>query len=331
MYRERKYLRLQTIMEQLEVSIIIVSFNTKELLRQCLLSLPQGMGGAAYETWVVDNASSDGSPEMLKEEFPGINTISNTENLGFAKANNQALRLMKGSFALLLNSDAMLEPGAGKSLLDFLKTHDRAGMVGPVLLDAERRVRPSTYPVPGFWNEFIKASKLYTLLPGEMKVRLLLGSFFDHKTALKAGRLTGACIMVTKEAIDEAGLLCEDFFFYGEVHDWCWTMIENGREIWFYPGAAAVHLGGQSSKQKWDLVRAFLVTLDAHDRMLKRHKSFLLVKLMYAVALAGDAAALAYRRLVNPPRDENETLRLETETRWYFNQLFKFTPLPEKR
>ncbi|MDO8806546.1 MAG: glycosyltransferase family 2 protein [Elusimicrobiota bacterium] len=317
-------------MGQDEVSIIIISYNTKDLLRQCLLSLAAGMGGAPYETWVVDNASSDGSREMVEKEFPGINLIANAENLGFAKANNQALKLMKGSFALLLNSDAMLEPGAGKSLLDFLKSHPRAGMVGPVLLDAARRVRPSTYPLPGFWNEFSRASKLSALLPGRLKAGLLLGSFFDHKTALKAGRLTGACIMVPKAAMDEAGLLCEDFFFYGEVHDWCWTMIEKGREIWFYPGAAAIHLGGQSSKQKWDIVRASLVTLAAHDRMLKRHKALFLVKLMYASALAGDAAALAYRKLFNPRRDENETARLEAETSWYLNELFRIPLSPEK-
>lgn len=309
-------------MDQFEVSVIIISYNTKELLRRSLLSLDAGLKGAAYEVWVVDNASSDGSPEMVREEFPGINLILNTENLGFAKANNQALRLMKGDFALLLNSDAMLEPGAGKMLLDFIKNTPRAGMVGPQLLDAERRVRPSTYPLPGFWQEFLKASRLYTILPGEIKARLLLGSFFDHKTALKAGRLTGACVMVPRSAIEEAGLLCEDFFFYGEVHDWCWTMIKKGREIWFYPDAAAIHLGGQSSKQKWDSVRSLLVTLDAHDRMLKRHKPLFLVKLMYALAFAGDTAALAYRKLFKPRREETETARLEAETRWHLNRLF---------
>jgi len=266
---------------------------------------------------------------MVREQFPGVSLIENHENLGFAKANNQALRVMKGNFALLLNSDAMLDPGAGKLLLDFLKNTPIAGMVGPQLLDSERRVRPSTYPLPGFWQEFIKAARLYTLLPDGLKARLLLGSFFDHKTALKVGRLTGACIMVPKAAMDEAGFLCEDFFFYGEVHDWCWTMIEKGREIWFYPAAAAIHLGGQSSKQKWDLIRAFLVTLNANDRMLKRHKPLFLVKLMYAAALTGDAAALAYRILFNPARDENETARLRTETRWYLKELLKIPFSPE--
>ena len=247
-------------MNQCEVSVIIVSYNTRELLRSSLLSLEAGLKGAGYEVWVVDNASSDGSVDMVREQFPGVNLIENKDNLGFAKANNQALRLMKGDFALLLNSDAMLEPGAGKLLLDFLKNTPRAGMVGPQLLDAERRVRPSSYVLAGCWQEVIKAAKLYALLPAGLKAKLLLGSFFDHKTTVKAGRLTGACIMIPRTSINKTGLLCEDFFFYGEVHDWCWTMIEKGLEIWFYPSAAAVHLGGQSSRQKWDMVRAFLIT-----------------------------------------------------------------------
>lgn len=309
-------------MENCEVSVIIISYNTRELLRSSLLSLDSGLKGVSYEVWVVDNASSDGSTEMVKELFPGANLIENRENLGFAKANNQALRLMKGSFALLLNSDAMLEPGAGTLLHDFLKENPRAGMAGPQLLDSERRIRPSTYPIPGFWLEVIKAAHLYALLPDSVKAGLLQGSFFDHKTRVKTGRLTGACVMIPRSALDEIGLLCEEFFFYGEIHDWCWTLREKGWDIWFYPAAAAVHLGGQSSKQKWDMIKSFLVTLEANGKMLKRHKRLFQVKLMYAATLAGDALSLAYRKLRRGRHDENETARLEAETRWYFSELF---------
>ncbi|MDD2805453.1 MAG: glycosyltransferase family 2 protein [Elusimicrobiales bacterium] len=317
-------------MEKPEVSVIIISYNTADLLRRCLRSLPAGLPGTPYEVWVVDNASADGSAEMVHAEFPAARLILNTENLGFAKANNQALRLMTGAYALLLNSDAMLEPGAGRALLDFMKARPAAGMAGPLLLDGEGRARPSTYPLPGFWNELVKATKFYALLPAGAAGRLLLGSFFDHKSAARVGRLTGACVLVPKAVIDKVGLLCEDFFFYGEVHDWCWTMIERGLEIWFYPGAAAVHLGGQSSKKKWDSVRALLVTLDAHDRMLGRHKQRWLIGLMYAAALAGNAAALAYRAAFRPRRDETETARLRAETRWYLSKLFR-APLPAGR
>lgn len=313
-------------MEKTEISVIIISYNTRELLRESLLSLEAGMAGAPYETWVVDNASSDGTREMVTKEFPAVNLIANEENVGFARANNQALRLMKGGFALLLNSDAMLAPGAGKFLLDFLKARPSAGMVGPLLLDREGRVRPSTYPLPGFWLELLKATKAYVLLPRGLRARLLLGSFFDHKTEVRAGRLTGACVMVPKAAMDKAGLLCEEFFFYGEVHDWCWTMIEKGMEVWFSPGASAVHVGGQSSRKKWDAVRSFLVTLGAHDRMLRRHKPLLLIKLMYAATLAGDAAALAYRGITSARRDETETARLRAEFGWCLRMLAGATP-----
>lgn len=309
-------------MEKPEVSVVIVSYNTADLLRGSLLSLEAGLAGVTYETWVVDNASSDGSAEMVAKEFPAARLIANRENLGFAKANNQALRLMNGNYALLLNSDAMLEPGTGKALLDFIRTRPLAGMAGPRLLGPGRRVQPSTYPLPGFWNELLRATKLYALLPRGPVSRLLLGSFFDHGSALRVGRLTGACVLVPKTAMDAVGLLCEDFFFYGEVHDWCWTMIERGLEIWFYPGAAAVHLGGQSSKKKWDGGRARLVALDAHDRMLRRHRSGAAVALMHAAALAGDAGALAFRAVFRPARDAAETARLRAEVRWYLAKLF---------
>lgn len=309
-------------MKKTDVSVVIVSYNTKDLLRRSLLSLAKGLDGTEYEVWVVDNASSDGSQDMVRLEFPAVNLIANIENLGFAKANNQALRKMRGSYALLLNSDAMLEPLAGKQLLDFLKATPAAGMAGPALLDGERRISPSTYPLPGFWVEFIKAFKLYRLLPAATMSRTLLGSFFDHRSTLRAGRLTGACVMVPKTAIDLAGFICEDFFFYGEIHDWCWTMKEKGLEVWFYPAAAAIHLGGQSSSQKWDKLGTAAASLEAVDRMLKRHMPPLKIKILYGVALIGDTLSLFRRRLSGGTDNSNEAERLKAEADWYYSRLF---------
>lgn len=310
-------------MSQCEVSIIIVSYNTKDLLRQCLASVLEHTAGSAAEIFVVDNASSDGSPEAVKTGFPGVKLIENRENLGFAKANNAALKLMKGEFALLLNSDALLKSGTLEKLTAFAGSHPTAAMIGPRLLNGDGTLQPSTYPLPALGLELLKTFKLYGLLPGSLNAKLFLGSFFDHKTSVQAGALKGACVLVRKTAMEKVGLLSEDFFFYGEVHDWCWRMLESGWQIWFCAETEAVHLGGQSSKQKWDMTGSFLVTLEAYGKMLKRHKPLFLVKLMYAVTLLGDTLSLTYRKLRKNRHNENETERLRAEARWYLSELFR--------
>jgi GT2 family glycosyltransferase len=303
------------------ISIIIVSHNTKDILRRCLTAAFTYSAGLYAEIFVVDNASGDGSAEMVKTEFPGARLIVNAENLGFAKANNQALKVMSGEFALLLNSDAILTPGSLQTLLSFAEKNPRAALIGPRLITGEGRLQPSTYTLPSPATEVLKTIRLYKLLPGRLNAGLFLSSFFDHRTSRQVGRLTGACILARKTAITEAGLLSEDFFFYGEVHDWCWRLLDMGWQIWFCAETEIIHLGGQSSKLKWVSAERQAVNLREEERLLSKHLAPASKWAFMALRLLSAIAALGYRKLTGGTgREPAETEAIRAEARWFWGR-----------
>jgi GT2 family glycosyltransferase len=256
-----------------KISTIIINRNTKSLLKQCLDSLPQGFGKIPYDVWVVDNASDDGSQEMVAKHYPHVHLIRNKENLGFARANNQALRNIKTPFALLLNSDTVLPNDSIVPLYDFLEEHPKAALVGPKLLEADGKLQPSTYPLPSLGTNFLMRSKFHKLLSREMRANVLLGSHWDHNQPRRVGRITGACILLRMKDIEPLNFLDEDFFFYGEVHDLCWRLWKNGREVWFNPTSFIYHLGGQTSKKVWDYKEKRRRVWRENERLLRKHQS----------------------------------------------------------
>lgn len=299
------------------VSIIVVSYNTLELLRRCLAAAFRHSAGTASEIFVVDNASADGSAEMVRREFPAARLIENRENLGFARANNQALKLMKGEFALLLNSDALLTEGCLEALLAFMAGRPRAAMAGPRLIGGDGRLQPSTYTVPSPANELLKTLRLYKLLPAALNSRLFLSSYFDHRTSRQVGRLTGACVLVRRAAIEDAGLLAEDFFFYGEVHDWCLRLLGRGWQIWFCADTEVIHLGGQSSKQKWTDAERLAVNLRETERLLSRHLSPAAKWSIFALRLLSAWVARAYRAVSGGnAREPEAAAAIRAEAAW---------------
>jgi len=306
------------------ISIIIVSYNTRELLRRCLAEAFKHAAGLRTEIFVVDNASSDGSAEMVRRDFPEARLIENRENRGFAKANNQALKLMGGEFALLLNSDALLKEGALEALLSFAGRNPRAALIGPRLITGEGLLQPSTYPLPSPANELLKALRLYKVLPARLNENIFLSSFFDHRTSRQVGRLTGACVLARRSAIEETGLLSEDFFFYGEVHDWCWRMLEKGWQVWFCAEAEVVHLGGQSSKLKWPPAERLAVNLREEERLLSKHLSPAAKWTFMALRLWSGLAACGYRSLTGKnKREPAEAAVIRAETAWFRNRFLE--------
>lgn len=299
------------------VSIIVVNHNTRDLLRRCLEAVLLHSGGVPVEVFVVDNASSDGSAEMVRKEFPGVSLIENRENAGFARANNQALRLMRGDFALLLNSDAILKPGALPALLSFAAKKPEAAAAGPRLVREDGSLQPSAYDSPSPLRELLRALRAYKLLPARLNSRLFLSSFFDHRESRRAGRLTGACLLLRKKALDELGLLCEEFFFYGEVHDWCLRAIAGGWEVWFCADAEVVHLGGQSSARKWPEEERLAVSMREQERLLARNLPVTSKWAVMLLRLIGGAAALLRLNLpFTAERDPAYAARLRIETFW---------------
>jgi GT2 family glycosyltransferase len=231
----------------IDLSIIIVNWNTKQLLLDCISSIESTVRRATYEIIVVDNASTDGSVQAVSAAYPAVRMIVNSRNLGFGPANNIALHQMQGRYAVLLNSDTVLKDAAFDILFDFMEAHLDAGMCGPRLLNADGSHQTSVGTFPSVLSEF--ASKLL--------VKILAPAAYDRaftvsRTAFAEPAVVdfiiGACMMVRKEAMDEAGMLDEDYFFFYEEIDWCFRMHRAGWPVYHLPHAEIYHLGGGSSK-----------------------------------------------------------------------------------
>jgi GT2 family glycosyltransferase/predicted O-methyltransferase YrrM len=216
---------------------------------------------------------------MVAQDHSNIYLIRNDDNFGFAKANNQPLKRIETPLALLLNSDTVLTKGSIAHLYDFLTDHPEAAIVGPKLIHQDGRLQPSTYPLPQLWKDLVMDLKLHKVLPNRIKSRLLLGSFWDHNETRTVGRITGACILVRMEDLRAVNFLDERFFFYGEIHDLCWTLWEKRRQVWFNPGAVVVHHGGYSSKKIWSHKEQRRRMWRENEKLLGKHQRLNVVRI----------------------------------------------------
>jgi len=242
--------------ERVDVSIIIVNWNTRDLLAQCLQSVYDTVNGLDFEVIVVDNASADGSVAMVRQRFPRVRVVANGENVGFVRANNQALPHCQGRYVLLLNSDTQVLPGSLSRTVRFMDAHPKAGIVGVQLLNPDGTFQASYTPFPTLWREFLILSGL-----GRWLVRPTFpsyGSQVERGAQRIAGYLEGAYLMARREAVDEVGGLDERIFMYAEDVDWCYRFHQAGWEVWYLPDAPIVHYGGQSSKKRGGRMEAEL-------------------------------------------------------------------------
>jgi GT2 family glycosyltransferase len=228
------------------VSIIIVSWNTCELLADCLASIYQHPPQAPFEVWVVDNASTDGSPAMVRETFQKTVLIENQENRGFAAANNQALMRCRGELVLFLNSDATLQPGSLQEMIEFMDQHPEAGALGGMLLNPDGSFQASYAPFPSLFSEFLLISGL---------ARLVIGPYAPSPRPQKQEKphpvdwVAGAGLLVRKAALEQLGPFDERYFMYSEETDLCWRIRQSGWQVWYHPHIRLFHLGGGSSRK----------------------------------------------------------------------------------
>jgi GT2 family glycosyltransferase len=229
------------------VSIVIVSWNTKDLLRGCLASVRETVRVHDYEVYVVDNASADGSAGMVRREFPDVRLIENAENVGFARANNQVLPLCLGRYVLLLNSDTVLLAGAIDTLIEFMDRHPGASAVGPRLVDLQGRpqIMAAGYlPTLGTaFNHFFFLSRLW---PGMFRGLSLFSP--RSREPIQVEWLTGACLLVRGAVLREIGPLAEEYFMYAEDIDLGERMTRAGLTLFFAPAVHVIHIGGASSR-----------------------------------------------------------------------------------
>ena len=229
----------------MDISIVIVGWNARHYLELCLESLADAPARRTTEILVVDNASSDGSAEMIEARFPYVKLIRSAENLGFAKGNNLAIRQCRGRYIALVNPDVIVLPGCLDALADFLDQNPKVGNAGPRVLNPDRTLQSTCRRFPTLWNNFCSATALASAFQGS---RLLAGEhmyFFPHDRILAVDVLVGCFSMMRREALEAVGLLDEDLFMYGDDVDWCRRCWNAGWEVAFFPGAQAIHDRGR--------------------------------------------------------------------------------------
>jgi GT2 family glycosyltransferase len=281
-----------------DLSIILVSFNTRDLLDACLKSLAAGLSGRTAEVLVVENGSRDGSTEMVRALHPAVRLIENRGNVGFACACNQAIRYATGKYYLLLNPDCWVAPNSLGNLATVLDTHPEAAVCAPLLLNADGSPQPCWARFPNLMSE----------LRGQLdrsQSPYPLNDFADparraDMLPFAADWVGGACFLVRAEAIRVVGLLDEDFFLYGEEADWCRRFGQAGWKVLLTPSVTVTHRGGASS-----------MALPA--RVRRRHlyvaKTRLYRRLYGPVGALPPVAAATARYLLSPWRRGHATLR----------------------
>jgi len=294
-----------------DISIVIVSWNTRELLRDCLASIFATNGNLNLDVIVVDNASTDGSADVVRKDFPQVRLIENTTNVGFSRANNQAFPLCQSDKITLLNSDTVVVGDALKELAAFLNEHPRAGAVAPKLEQSQ------TVDILGCGRELtLRSAVNHWLLLARLftHARFFEGLYYyrdshDDRTR-EVDWVSGACMMVRRSVIDQVGPLSEESFMYAEDHEWCARMRARGWQIFHLPGAVVEHRHGASFKQNQEIAA---LPYDAARRLFVHLNDPSPVKIFFydiaVVAGLGIRAVLEFLRSLGGRLDRRATRR----------------------
>ena len=234
----------------MKLTVVIVNYNVRYFLEQCLLSVHKAMDGVDGEVYMVDNNSVDGSVAMVQERFSWVKCIANKENVGFSKANNQAMRIAKGEYVLLLNPDTVVEEDTFRKVIDFMDEHPDAGGLGVKMVDGKGIFLPeSKRGLPSPETSFYKIFGISRLFPRSARFnRYHLGHLSNDDTH-EIEILSGAFMLMRKQALDKVGLLDEEFFMYGEDVDLSWRIILGGWKNYYYSGTRIIHYKGESTKK----------------------------------------------------------------------------------
>jgi N-acetylglucosaminyl-diphospho-decaprenol L-rhamnosyltransferase len=286
------------------VSVVIVSFNAREHLERCL----DAVAGGEHEVVVVDNASSDGSPALVRERFPSVRLVELEENVGFGAANNAGVEAASGRWLLLLNSDAWPVDDALDRLVAFAEAYPRAGIVGPRLRNTDGSLQPSVRGYPTLWRIATEYLFLRRLAPRSDALNAFYGGGFDHASVREVEALKGAVLLAGREAYEQVGGFDPAYFMYGEEMDLCYRVRRAGWAVVFDPDAEFVHVGGVSTGARWgdrpafgpmrrDQLRGLLRFLAGHEspRRAEQARRLLVASFrLRAMVFRGEARA-AYR------------------------------------
>jgi len=229
----------------MDLSIIIPSWNAKNILRENLEAIFKSRGNFTCEVFVVDNGSFDASAEMVRDEFPVVNLITNKKNLGFARANNQAIRKAEGDFILLLNQDMRVRPDTLINMLKWMRENKRAAVASCRLVNSEGNILPHVRRFPALRDQLAIVLKLPQFFPALLNNYILKD--FDYERAAPVDSIRGSFFMIRRETIEKIGLLDERYFFWFEEVDYCRQVKKSGLEVWYTPVAACLDYAGYSA------------------------------------------------------------------------------------
>ena len=258
-----------------DVSVVVVTHDALPWIENCLASVE------SYDTVVVDNASGDDTVAFVRERFPAVRLLEE-ENRGLAAGWNTGIRATSGAYVLILNADAWATGDAVEHLAEWADTHPRAAVVGPRLRYPDGRLQPSVRGFPTPWRLATEYLFLRKLAPRTRALNAFYAAGFDHARAVEADAVMGACMLVRRAAIDEVGLLDEDFFLFSEETDWCYRFAQAGWQVLFTPGAEFVHVGGATHGG-----RMFKENVRGNLRFLMKHQGVRAAERARRVLLAG--------------------------------------------
>jgi GT2 family glycosyltransferase len=279
-----------------ELSVIIVNWNTRNLLAQCLRLVYDTITSLEFEVFVVDNASQDDSVAMVKRLFPQVRLLENEENVGFARANNQALQDSRGRYVLLLNTDTFVREGTIEQMVAFMDAHPDAGVAGCRLYYPNGKLQPSCSSFPSLSTEFYLLTSLDRLLARSPIFGRYWMTCRDFNSVREVDVVMGAFMIVRRQAIEKAGLLDETFFMYSEEVDWCYRIRRNGWKIYYVPHAEATHIwGGSVQHNEAEMVVEMYKSRTAFFRKHYGSLSAWLLKLLLVGASASRLVLLPFK------------------------------------
>lgn len=253
-----------------DLSIIIVNYKTKNLLKQCLNSIYCENYHFSYEVSVVDNDSKDSSIEMVKKKFLQVKLIENRNNLGFAAANNQALRRSNARYLLLINPDTVVLPDSLNVMMEFMDEHPEAGIAGCKLLNPDYSLQYSCRKFSNFATFFLRGIHLDSIFPNNTILRKYMMFDWDHNEVREVEWVLGSCMMVRRKAIEQVGMLDENFVLYFEDQDWCYRMWKHGWKVYYVPQAQMIHYYQRRSAKQflnvltWTHIKSMLYFFKKH-------------------------------------------------------------------
>ncbi len=262
----------------MDLSVVLLSYNTKDLTEQALRTVVDASAGLEVEIFVVDNASHDGSADMVAEKFPQVKLLRNDQNVGFAAGNNVALRQVVGRHVLLLNTDTIVRQDTLRTLVEFLDLHPDVGAVGCKILNPDGSLQYDCkrgFPTP--MAAVYKLTGLSRLFPKSRRFARYDMTYVDENETAEVDALSGSCTMVRKETMDQVGLLDEDYFMYGEDLDWYFRIHKAGWKIYYLPTTEIIHFRGESGRSyQWRILysKTAAMSIFVHKNMRDRYRFF---------------------------------------------------------